>query len=108
MSENVAFLAHSYGLAHTECWCARCESEAKARLIASDELTPVQALSSFMHLCPDCGNKRCPRATDHRNACTGSNEPGQAGSAYGPYQPMSSAEIERMFAEIDRDAGGIR
>jgi hypothetical protein len=35
-----------------------------------------------MVLCPECGNKRCPRATDHRNACSGSNELGQAGSAY--------------------------
>lgn len=35
-----------------------------------------------MHVCADCGNKRCPKATDHRNACTGSNEPGQAGSRY--------------------------
>lgn len=33
-------------------------------------------------VCPDCGNKRCPRATDHQNACTGSNEPGQKGSRY--------------------------
>ncbi|KAG0921353.1 hypothetical protein G6F32_015144 [Rhizopus arrhizus] len=32
--------------------------------------------------CPECGNKRCPRATDNRNACSGSNELGQAGSAY--------------------------
>lgn len=35
-----------------------------------------------MILCPICGNKRCPHANDHRNACTGSNEPGQPGSAY--------------------------
>ena len=35
-----------------------------------------------MILCPTCGNKRCPRANNHRNACSGSNEPGQAGSAY--------------------------
>lgn len=35
-----------------------------------------------MILCPKCGNKRCPKAADHRNACTGSNEPGQPGSAY--------------------------
>lgn len=32
--------------------------------------------------CPDCGNKRCPKATDHRNTCTASNEPGQPGSYY--------------------------
>lgn len=37
---------------------------------------------SFMVLCPSCGNKRCPHAADHEFACTGSNEPGQAGSAY--------------------------
>ena len=33
-------------------------------------------------VCPTCGNKRCPHANDHRHACTGSNDPGQAGSAY--------------------------
>lgn len=38
--------------------------------------------STHMILCPTCGNKRCPHATDHRHACTGSNEPGQAGSRY--------------------------
>ena len=32
--------------------------------------------------CPTCSNKRCPRATDHRNGCSGSNEPGQDGSRY--------------------------
>ena len=35
-----------------------------------------------MFLCPECGNKRCPKATDHRLDCTNSNEPGQEGSAY--------------------------
>lgn len=35
-----------------------------------------------MFLCPSCGNKRCPKATDHRLACTNSNEPGQKGSIY--------------------------
>lgn len=33
-------------------------------------------------VCPSCGNKRCPKATDHALTCTGSNEPGQKGSAY--------------------------
>ena len=37
---------------------------------------------TMMILCPICGNKRCPHATNHRHACTGSNEPGQVGSAY--------------------------
>jgi hypothetical protein len=35
-----------------------------------------------MFLCAKCGNKRCPHAKDHRNACTNSNEPGQKGSLY--------------------------
>ncbi len=35
-----------------------------------------------MVLCPVCGNKRCPRARWHENECTGSNEPGQAGSRF--------------------------
>jgi prolyl-tRNA synthetase len=36
-----------------------------------------------MLLCPKCGNKRCPKASDHNLECTNSNEPGQAGSVYG-------------------------
>lgn len=35
-----------------------------------------------MFLCPSCGYKRCPKASDHNNACTGSNDPGQPGSVY--------------------------
>lgn len=34
-------------------------------------------------VCPECGNKRCPRATWHLHGCSGSNDPGQHGSAYG-------------------------
>lgn len=38
----------------------------------------------WMVVCDLCGNKRCPHATDHRHECTRSNEPGQAGSVFGP------------------------
>ncbi|HCO5811682.1 TPA: hypothetical protein OBN97_002529 [Escherichia coli] len=51
-----------------DCWCRTCR--------------PVTLNDMRFVVCPDCGNKRCPRANDHRNACTGSNEPGQEGSAY--------------------------
>lgn len=51
-----------------DCWCLTCR--------------PVTLNDMRFVVCPDCGNKRCPRANDHRNACTGSNEPGQEGSAY--------------------------
>lgn len=39
-------------------------------------------LPSRMILCPTCGNKRCPKASDHELACTDSNEPGQPGSVF--------------------------
>lgn len=51
------------------CCCWRC----------MDERSEVR--SSFI-ACPECGNKRCPKASDHNLACTGSNEPGQPGSVY--------------------------
>lgn len=38
-----------------------------------------------MVVCTNCGNKRCPHATDHRLGCTNSNDPGQLGSRYGIY-----------------------
>jgi len=43
---------------------------------------PITLEDNRMVLCSICGNKRCPHANDHRNACTNSNEPGQKGSAY--------------------------
>jgi hypothetical protein len=59
-----------------KCGCARCITEANLR----NDGMPL--MISFMIVCPICGNKRCPRASDHRNECTHSNEPGQPGSHY--------------------------
>jgi len=39
-----------------------------------------------MIVCAQCGNKRCPHATNHINACTNSNEPGQKGSSWESYK----------------------
>lgn len=50
-----------------DCWCHACRPD---------------QVNYRMILCPDCGNKRCPHANHHDNACTGSNDTGQAGSAY--------------------------
>lgn len=56
------------------CHCERCAREkAEAAGVFWQRL---------MYLCRICGNKRCPHATDHRLACTGSNAPGQPGSSY--------------------------
>lgn len=43
---------------------------------------PTLFLMTRMILCPECGNKRCPKASNHELACTRSNEPGQPGSIY--------------------------
>ncbi|MBM4707954.1 hypothetical protein GS982_01190 [Rhodococcus hoagii] len=59
-----------------------------------------------MILCPECGNKRCPRATWHEQTCTGSNEPGQAGSSYGPRDlaPKSLQEYwDQLYADLGND-----
>lgn len=61
----------------TKCWCHTCR--------------PVTVTDSRFVVCPVCGNKRCPHANDHRNACTGSNEPGQEGSAY-PAAPQQEVK----------------
>lgn len=52
---------------------------------------PVTFTDSRFVVCPECGNKRCPHANDHRNACTGSNAPGQEGSAY-PAAPQQEVK----------------
>jgi hypothetical protein len=49
--------------------------------VTTDGCLPVT--STRMILCPECGNKRCPKATDHHLTCTGSNESGQPGSVFG-------------------------
>lgn len=38
--------------------------------------------SPNMIVCSTCGNKRCPKATNHALNCTNSNEPGQNGSRF--------------------------
>ena len=59
---------------------------------------PVIFSDSRFVVCPECGNKRCPHANDHRNACSGSNEPGQEGSAYpaAPQQEVAQALAKGM------------
>lgn len=52
-----------------ECPCAACDPGM------------LQRYPSRMNVCPDCGNKRCPKAANHAVwQCSGSNEPGQVGA----------------------------
>lgn len=60
-----------------KCGCRKC---LRARDVQIQDAIPIEM--TMMILCPTCGNKRCPHATDHDLACTNSNEPGQKGSAY--------------------------
>jgi hypothetical protein len=78
-----------------QCWCQTCR--------------PITQHDNRMVLCPDCGNKRCPKATDHRNACTGSNEPGQPGSSY-PTVPATAPDwhdVQPPFGSIRNAAMAI-
>lgn len=59
-----------------EC-CRKCE-RSRMDAEAAQGIFPIR----LMVCCPICGNKRCPKASDHDLACTGSNEPGQEGSVY--------------------------
>lgn len=76
VNRRAAMLHAGNSPANPDCWCRTCR--------------PVFLNDMRFVVCPDCGNKRCPRANDHRNACTGSNEPGQEGSAY----PAAQQEVK--------------
>ncbi|CAJ0705893.1 hypothetical protein [Ralstonia holmesii] len=62
-----------------KCWCYTCNKD------RMEDGFPY--VMTRMIVCPSCGNKRCPRATDHNLACTDSNAPGQPGSRYGANLP---------------------
>lgn len=79
------------------CWCHEC-------LDAPEHGINNPTLSTFI-VCPACGNKRCPRATDHRFACTGSNEVGQFGSRYGTSVPAAPSIASIAAAAVRMKAG---
>lgn len=60
---------------HPEC-CRKCEQEWLNRQ------TGAAAFMRYFIVCSECGNKRCPKASDHTLSCTGSNEPNQPGSDF--------------------------
>lgn len=73
------------------CGCIKCVSERLDKVTVEDGLGgeasyvfsfPGPGVPGWRYNCEICGNKRCPHHTDHRLTCTGSNDPGQAGSIY--------------------------
>lgn len=61
--------------AEWDCYCYNCNKDKKDGF-------GFPRVMTRMIVCPNCGNKRCPHATDHSYECSGSNEPGQQGSRY--------------------------
>lgn len=57
-----------------QCWCTTCR--------------PITLEDARFVVCPDCGNKRCPKAHNHELACTNSNAPGQTGSSWEHVKPL--------------------
>jgi hypothetical protein len=58
-----------------DCWCTTCR--------------PLTLEDVRFVVCPDCGNKRCPKANNHANACTNSNAVGQPGSSWEHVKPWA-------------------
>jgi hypothetical protein len=67
-----------------KCWCHKCNEH--------NTVNGLPFSMTQMILCPECGNKRCPKASDHQLDCTGSNEAGQHGSVYTAPQPVPVQE----------------
>ena len=85
------------------CDCHRCIKEYDLRHYYRQY--PVSL--TRMILCPTCGNKRCPKASDRRLDCTNSNERGQPGSVY--TTRAESVQVERdgsavCAIEVEREA----
>lgn len=72
-------IAEALGLLTPKCGCYACVGNVPAPMSFSGLTIGM----TRMIVCSECGNKRCPHGTDHRNECTGSNEPEQPGSRYG-------------------------
>lgn len=84
------------------CRCRRCLEEdfRQKHGGTSRLLVPMHPVNLFI-VCAICGNKRCPHATDHRLACTNSNEPGQQGSFYQGNPRTTTAASPLTDADIN-------
>lgn len=90
------------------CGCITCDEAWRKQFPYTDS----RRTAVYMILCPECGNKRCPRATLHSNPCTRSNEPNQEGSVYqtGDTSWMEGLTSDEIQAELRRrivEASGI-
>jgi len=72
-----------------QCWCTTCR--------------PITMSDMRFVVCPDCGNKRCPKAHNHTNACTDSNEPGQVGSSWEHVAPQQAQEQRKPLTRSEKN-----
>ena len=63
-----------------DCWCMTCDAMLNDALEMNGDHT-AWMFPRFI-VCPDCGNKRCPKAAHHDRGCTRSNDVGQPESAW--------------------------
>lgn len=59
------------------CRCRQCLRDRGEGMVVNGRWLPAELTE--LTLCQVCGDKRCPRAEDHRNECAGSNESGHSG-----------------------------
>lgn len=62
-----------------DCW--KCREDYIESLEESTERSYARMFRRMI-VCTNCGNKRCPKASDHNLKCTNSNKAGQPGSVY--------------------------
>lgn len=88
------------------CGCARCV-DGRAADERANGVPFSMSLGSMgrMIVCETCGNKRCPHASFHGNACTFSNESGQPGSRHVKVDPGESVadQLTSMIEEAGFD-----
>ena len=74
-NDNMHFTNTDNPIDFPPCGCYSCMSKIK-------DANGISPTSYTFIVCPDCGNKRCPKSTDHNLECTNSNDTGQKGSRY--------------------------
>jgi len=86
--------------------CGVCHSRVRDAEIARTG-NRMLALASVFIVCNTCGNKRCPRATWHGYACSGSNDTNQTPVGDLPPEAQLAAGavsmLRELLEEIDKD-----
>jgi hypothetical protein len=85
------------------CYCIRC---LRNRKVSKEHAPHLPYESSRMIVCPNCGNKRCPHASDHTYNCTNSNSLNQEGSIFCDKNELPSfqesyKELRLLFTQTD-------